>query len=223
VTNTADSPLAQQADIALLTEAGSEFSVSCKTYVSALAALSALSAVLCDGDVSARLQDLDPAADAVEQYLRQWGSHVREFCENLRNTRHLFLVGRGSSVGSAGTGALIIKESDHFHAEGMSSAAFRHGPFEMLTPEAFVGVFAGDRRTLELNERLVSDIREAGTQSVLIGSNSNMSACLIPGSPTPARPIVEILPIQMVTLALAALQGREAGNRQRATKVTVVE
>ena len=50
----------------------------------------------------------------------------------LNNTRHLFLVGRGASLASVATGALIIKESDHFHAEGMSSAAFRHGPFEML-------------------------------------------------------------------------------------------
>ncbi len=39
VTNHADSPLGTQADFAVLTAAGEEFSVSCKTYVAALMAL----------------------------------------------------------------------------------------------------------------------------------------------------------------------------------------
>jgi glucosamine--fructose-6-phosphate aminotransferase (isomerizing) len=38
-----------------------------------------------------------------------------------------------------------------------------------------------------------------------------------------AGPIAEILPIQMITLALAALAGREPGKFVRATKVTAVE
>jgi glucosamine--fructose-6-phosphate aminotransferase (isomerizing) len=39
VTNTPDSPLAKHATAAVLTQAGNEFSVSCKTYVTALMAL----------------------------------------------------------------------------------------------------------------------------------------------------------------------------------------
>jgi len=47
VTNTPDSPLSKHADAALLTQAGNEFSVSCKTYVTALMALKWLGDVLC--------------------------------------------------------------------------------------------------------------------------------------------------------------------------------
>jgi glucosamine--fructose-6-phosphate aminotransferase (isomerizing) len=36
------------------------------------------------------------------------------------------------------------------------------------------------------------------------------------------RPIVEILPVQMLSLALAAGDGREAGRFEHATKVTAV-
>ena len=46
VTNTAESPLASGADALLLTNAGEEFSVSCKTYVTALLALSQVGALL---------------------------------------------------------------------------------------------------------------------------------------------------------------------------------
>jgi glucosamine--fructose-6-phosphate aminotransferase (isomerizing) len=223
VTNTADSQLARQAEISLLTHAGNEFSVSCKTYVSALVALSTLSAALCGQDTSARLVELEGAAEQASSYLQHWSEHVEELAAELRDVRHLFLVGRGPSLAAAETGALIIKESDHFHAEGMSSAAFRHGPFEMLTPEIFVGVFSGDERTRDLNERLASDIREQGTKTALIGTQSSLRACRIPSVPRHVRPIIEILPVQMITIALAALANREAGKFERATKVTVVE
>jgi glutamine---fructose-6-phosphate transaminase (isomerizing) len=223
VTNTVDSPLATQADFTLLTDAGEEFSVSCKTYVATLVALSVLGAVLVGDEKIARLRELETAAVAAENYLRGWKSHVLHLREELEEAKHLFLVGRGSSLAAVGTGALIIKESDHFHAEGMSSAAFRHGPFEMLTPAAFVGVFAGDERTRELNDRLAADVREHGTKCVVISSDSQETACQIPNVSPIVRPIMEILPVQMMTLGLAAIADREPGKFERATKVTVVE
>jgi len=49
VTNGADSPLATRADASVVTRAGSEFSVSCKTYVTAIAVLTWLGDLLCGG------------------------------------------------------------------------------------------------------------------------------------------------------------------------------
>ena len=63
--------------------------------------------------------------------------------DKLRGMRHLFLTGRGSSLSAVGTGALIIKEAARVHAEGMSSAAFRHGPIEMLRPDMLIAVYQG--------------------------------------------------------------------------------
>ena len=48
VTNTEESALAQYANAVLLTQSGREFSVSCKTYVTALMALKWLGDVLCE-------------------------------------------------------------------------------------------------------------------------------------------------------------------------------
>ena len=39
----------------------------------------------------------------------------------------------------------------------------------------------------------------------------------------PLLPLVEILPVQMLSLALAARNGREAGRFERATKITTAE
>jgi glucosamine--fructose-6-phosphate aminotransferase (isomerizing) len=223
VTNQADSPLAQQSDSVVLTAAGEEFSVSCKTYVAAQMALATLAAALCALDPTQRLRELEHLPDAVEEYLEGWEGHVGGFADLLRDTRDLFLVGRGPSLAAAGTGALIIKESAHFHAEGMSSATFRHGPFEMLQPGVTIGVFAGRPDVRPLHDRLIDDISRTPARVFSLSVDAELRCCQLPKTPDAAASVVEILPIQMMTLALAALSDREAGRFERASKVTVVE
>jgi glucosamine--fructose-6-phosphate aminotransferase (isomerizing) len=223
VTNTADSPLAAGADVVLLTNAGEEFSVSCKTYVAALMILCQLGALLGYADPGPIRSELAQAAPAVAAYLNSWRDHVRELATGLDNVHHLFLVGRGISLAAVGTGALITKESVHYNAEGMSSAAFRHGPMELVGEETFVGVFAGVETTRMLNAKLVEDIRRNGGRAELIGAEVRHSSLRIPAVPDSLLPILEILPVEMITLALAAQSGREAGRLSLASKVTTIE
>jgi glucosamine--fructose-6-phosphate aminotransferase (isomerizing) len=223
VTNTPGGPLATRSHFAVLTAAGSEHSVSCKTYVSTLLALSALAAALTGSDTALRLCDLEPAASIVESWLRNWQSHVEEFARLLANTRDIFLVGRGASLAAANAGALILKESTRTHAEGMSSAAFRHGPFEILEPGIFIGIFAGDAIARPLNERLLADIEPTGAIAVLFSSDSALASCRLPQVPAPLLPIAEILPAQMLTLAVAALRHHQPGRFRWSGKITVVE
>jgi len=205
------------------TQAGSEFSVSCKTYVTALMALRWLADVLCERNLKRTRQELRHACPAAAAYLVDWKDYVRELAQLLKNTRHLFLVGRGSSLATVGTGALIIKESDHFHAEGMSSAAFRHGPFEMLGQEMFVLVFAGDAKTRDLNRRMLFDIRENGGRTEIVEKDASLPPFRIAEHGPAIRQILEILPVHMITLALAVQAGREPGRFERATKITTIE
>ena len=223
VTNTPESPLAKYANAVVPTRAGHEFSVSCKTYVTALLAMQWLGDVLCERDLRRTGRELRHAGPAVSAYLADWKSHVRTLTQTLGAVRHLFLVGRGPSLASAGTGALITKESAHFPAEGMSSAAFRHGPIEMLGTQTFVLVFAGDPKTRDLNERLLLDIQRRDGRTELVGEDASCSACRIPVCGPGIRQILEILPVQMMTLALAAQVGREAGRFEFTSKVTTTE
>ena len=222
VTNTPNSTLAEKADAAIATAAGKEFSVSCKTYVTALMGLTWLGTFLVHGNMQNVRAELSDASRMVQIYLNDWERHVASFAGLLNEVRQIFLVGRGASLAAAGTGALIIKESDHFPAEGLSSASFRHGPFEMLRNGTFVLAFAGEHPTRELNEKLVRDIREQAGRAELVGEDT-IPCCALPAAPVTLRPILEILPAQMITLALAAQVGREPGRFELARKVTSVE
>lgn len=223
VTNYADSELAKRADAVVLTQAGEEFSVSCKTYVTILLALQWLRGVLCGSDLSRVTDELAGAAPAADRYLKNWRDHVRALWPEMKDVKHLFLAGRGESLATAGTGGLILKESAKFHAEGMSSAGFRHGPFEMVGAGAFVLIFEGAAAAAALNRNLVEDVRKAGGQAALVGPEADSTVFRLPGAWNLASPILEILPVQMMSLALAGLANREPGKFQLITKVTTVE
>jgi len=223
VTNTADSPLARRAEAVLLTRAGQEFSVSCKTYLSALLALKFLGDQLCQLPLVRTRKELRSIWQPVTHYLSRWKDHVKFMLPKLSGVRQLFLAGRGPSLAAVGTGALILKESTQFPAEGLSSAAFRHGPFEMLGPETFVLIFAGDVETRELNKRLLADIRAQDGRAELVDQRPGKCAYCLPRVPWSIMPILEILPVQMLTLALAAMRGRQPGEFRFASKITTTE
>ena len=223
VTNAADSALALRANASIHTLAGKEYSVSCKTYVTALMALHLLGGFLCGCDASQTREELAQTVPAVASYLRNWKNHVFELTGELGQVRHLFLLGRGASLAATGEGALIVKESVRLHAEGMSSAAFRHGPLEMVDHETFAVVFAGAETTRALQARLLDDIRQAGGRTGWIAEDASSGAWKLPKTPPAVRSIVEILPVQMMTLAFAAEAGIEAGRFARIPKITTME
>ncbi len=224
VTNSAGSTLAARADAAVALAAGAEHSVSCKTYVATLAALAWLGGFLMGKPNRGRqaLRDILDAAAAMAAYLSRWRRHTAALAKQLAEVRYLVLAGRGPSLAAALTGGLITKEAAHFPAEGMSAAAFRHGPLEMCGPGTAVFVFEGADKTAELNRGLARDVRRAGGKVLLIGP-AGTGPGQLPILPERALPLLEILPVQMATLALAALAGREAGRFTRASKVTRTE
>ena len=186
-------------------------------------ALAWLGEVLGGGDREATRAALAETTTATAAYLASWRSHVEWLAERLQEVRAVYYTGRGPSLAAACSAGLITKESTHRPSEGMSSAAFRHGPMEMLDEGVFLLAFAGEARTRALNEALVADVRAAGAQAFLAAEAAPEPALRLPAVPDVARPVVELLPVEMITLALAALEGREAGRFERVTKVTATE
>ena len=221
LTNTLESPLGQRASFTVLTRAGEEATVSCKTYVTSLAAQCWLGDQLIPGQNE--FSGLLGLPQQVQAYLDGWQAHVAELTQTLAGVEQVYLAGRGISIASAGTGGLILKESVHVASEGMSSAAFRHGPFEMVRPQTYVVIFAGCGETMTLNRKLYRDVAGAVGRVALVEAGMGSGAFGLPLCPEAALPILEILPVQMMTLALADLRHLVAGSFSLASKVTTTE
>jgi glucosamine--fructose-6-phosphate aminotransferase (isomerizing) len=69
----------------------------------------------------------------------------------------------------------------------------------------------------------VADVRATGARAFLAAEDAPEPALRLPAVPDVARPVVELLPVEMITLAMAALDGREAGRFERVAKVTSTE
>ena len=223
VSNTDGSPLARRADACVMTRAGPEATVSCKTALTALAALEWVGECLCSGDAEALRLELGTLPAAIEDYLARWAEHVRWLQTELAGIRSIFAVGRGRSLAAAEIGGMIQKEAAHVHGEGMSTPAFRHGPMEFLSADIFVMIFDGDAEVSALNRALLRDIRREGGRAALVGGDEAVGAFRLPPGPARLRPLMEMLPPQMVSLALAAARGRTPGEFTRLTKVTTTE
>jgi glutamine---fructose-6-phosphate transaminase (isomerizing) len=66
-------------------------------------------------------------------------------------------------------------------------------------------------------------VKVQGGRAELVGEQGTVECFRLPDHGESVRPILEILPVQMITLALAALAGREPGKFKLATKVTTKE
>ncbi len=223
ITNTAESPLAGRAGAVLLTQAGGEYSVSCKTYITALAALALLEKLLAGEDAGPVLAELDCLPAAMDGYLSRLEDYVELARGMLEGVEALILAGRGPSLAAAGTGGLIIKEAAHFPAEGMSCAAFRHGPLELVSPGLFVLVYEGLPVTTALNAALAADIKKAGGRAALVTTGAEENVFHLPAVPAAGLPILEILPAQILSLALALMRGHTPGQFSLGSKVTSIE
>ena len=223
VSNSSGSTLAGKSSIAILSAAGQEATVSCKTYLATLQVLHWLGSTILGHDLAQTQRELQQATLGVRSYLAQWDSHTDWFVEQLAGIRQIFVTGRGWSLATAGTGGLILKESVRYSAEGMSSAAFRHGPLEMLSQEILTCICLGDPRTEALNRRLHEDVSRAQGKSFLLSPDAEQAALRLSKVSPALLPMVEMLPIQMISLALGARLGIEAGRFEVASKITSVE
>jgi glutamine---fructose-6-phosphate transaminase (isomerizing) len=220
--NDVSSPLGERADSCIPIHAGEEATVSTKTYTNMLA-VNLLAAIQLSGsNLHLAIQDMLAAADEMESYLAHWEARVQELDFGLGDFDKLFLIGRGSSISAVWNGSLTNKEAAKVAFEGVHAADFRHGPLEIVSEGFAALIFAGNSQTSALNRALASEIISYGGKAIWLASvpDPEIPTILFPETSELARPLAEILPMQMLTLAMAKRKGVEAGKFRHVSKIT---
>jgi glutamine---fructose-6-phosphate transaminase (isomerizing) len=223
ITNGAGSALAQSADVAFVTKAGTERAVpATKTFTTQLAALAVLAIGLG--------ADLDPgelrAVPAAVAGMLDQPSARGEIVEDLADIPGVVVSGRGLAYSAALELALKLKEACYLHAMGLSYADLLHGPIAVVdadTPAIIVAADAGP--TLPGTVDLARRVREAGARAYGIGGGDELArACsrALPGPRLPEwlAPLGLIVPGQLLTEALARRLGLDPDNPRGLSKVT---
>jgi glucosamine--fructose-6-phosphate aminotransferase (isomerizing) len=223
--NDVSSPMGERADICLPIHAGGEATVSTKTYVNMLAVNLLAAIQLSGGSLEGAYSEMRATAHVMELYLKNWQAHVQELDSLLGDFDQLFLIGRGSSMSAVWNGSLINKEAAKSAFEGMHAADFRHGPLEMVAKGFAALIFAGPRETSALNRELGREIISYGGKAIWLDSvpDPEIPTILLPETSELTRPLVEILPMQMLTLAMANRKHMDAGRFRHVSKITARE
>lgn len=226
VTNGEGSPLAESADVALLTEAGEELAVpATKTYTTQLAALSVLGAGL-GADVD--LADLDRVPDEIERLIEatEASESLSLIVEELSRVQGVVVSARGLAFGTALEVALKLKEACYLHAMGLSYADLLHGPIAVVdetTPALVLGVEGSP--VLEGTAALAARVVGAGARAYGIGGGSELaeaSSLALPGPGLPewTAPLALVVPGQLVVEKLARRLGINPDVPRGLNKVT---
>ncbi len=225
--NDADSTLARQADIVIPIAAGNEATVSTKTFVNMLAANLLAATLICQGDIHATLASLGETAESMASYLANWETQTQFTTALATKFGNAFLIGRGSSMAAAWYSSLILKEAAKTALEAMTSADFRHGPVELADPDLTVFLFAGTSSVKELNMNLGHQIASYGCQVFWVADQAHPSPAvhnlLIPQGDQAVQPLLEILPLQLLSVSLAERRGLQPGVFRHTQKITLVE
>jgi glutamine---fructose-6-phosphate transaminase (isomerizing) len=219
LTNVPGSALARISDEVVDVRAGQETAVAAtKSYTGELLALAALFG---SDDVVAQLDRLPGQG---EQVLRAAGDPVRELALAYRYAARVVTAGRGYSSASAREAALKLMETSYISAHGMSSADLLHGPVAVLDQSVPLLCFGSAGPDAAEVGELVALCGDRGVDVDVVGDGTvtgrRLPAVLPRGVAPELRPLLEILPAQLLAAEIAVARGFDPDAPRGLSKVT---
>jgi glucosamine--fructose-6-phosphate aminotransferase (isomerizing) len=131
---------------------------------------------------------------------------------------------RGFSSASAHEAALKLMETSYISAHGLSSADLLHGPVAMLDQSVPLLCFASAGPDADEMRELVSLAAGRGVDADVIGDGTVAGRRLPPvlpeGVAPELRPVLEILPAQLLAAEIALGRGHDPDAPRGLSKVT---
>ena len=228
VTNVDGSRLAEEADLALVTQAGPELAVpATKTYLTQLVAMAVLGTAL--APVPEALDaDLVRVPDEVERLVAGHPS-VTAAVAALRDATYAVVSSRGLMMGTALETALKLEETCLRPVRGYSYADLRHGPISVVTSGmAAIVVAASDGPLVEPLADLAGDLASRGATVIGLGGDAGFAeACAVhvpgPDLPEALAPLGAIVPAQLIVESLARALGLDPDRPRGLAKVTATD
>ncbi len=219
VTNAAESPLAQAADLHVDVMAGSELAVAAtKSYTSELLALFLLIDAWGGGDGALA----QPLPDCAHRVLER--AVARELAPRYRFVERLVVTARGYAYATAREAALKMMETSYLSAHAFSGADLMHGPLAMVDEDrpviAVVPYGLGGPALAPVLDRL----RDRRADVLVVGDAAAApwaaAAASLPETDERVGPILQILPLQQLAHAMAVARGYDPDAPRGLRKVT---
>jgi len=205
ILNVYGSSLMRESDKYMLMNAGFEIGVAAtKTYVAQLAIFLLLYSKLSNKKINPE----EIKAKILDLLSRSRREYIEKVAEKLKNSQHIFLIGRGLEYVTALEAALKIKEISYIHAEAFPGGEIKHGTIALIENGTPCIVFVGRENEREILSNTI-ELKSRGGYIIGISPKNNEVFDIWIKVPEceGENPIVQIIPMQILAYQLAILKG----------------
>lgn len=233
ICNVPESAMVREADLVMLTRAGTEVGVaSTKAFTTQLVSLALLALSLAKRhktfDTLSSVRALKALPRVLEQTL-QLNRSIERLAQHFADKTSALFVARGCLYPIALEGALKLKEISYIHAEAYPAGELKHGPLALVDNQMPVVAMVHDDH---LSEKMLSNLQEIkarGGQLMIFTDIQNLSfigaeVITLPVCDNPfAAPIIHTLPMQLLAYYVAILKGTDVDQPRNLAKSVTVE
>lgn len=238
ICNVAASTLVREADLVLLTKAGTEVGVaSTKAFTTQLTVLLLLVAkfsqiknkpALVEKLIVEALQILP---NRIEQVLSS-ADKIEKLAKHFADKQHTLFLGRGDEFPIALEGALKLKETSYIHAEAYAAGELKHGPLALVDKNMPVIVIAANNHLLDKLKSNIEEVRARGGQLYIFTSedsdladadSKNMHVIALPKIEELTASIYYTVPMQLLAYYVALIKGTDVDRPRNLAKSVTVE
>jgi glucosamine--fructose-6-phosphate aminotransferase (isomerizing) len=237
ISNVVGSAIPRSSHGALYTHAGPEIGVaSTKCFTAQLAAL-ALSAVHFgrrNGSVGAEAAaqltaELAGIPAKMAEALEGLGD-MKELAEAYKGAHDFLFLGRGTNYPIALEGALKLKEISYIHAEGYAAGEMKHGPIALIDDGVPVVIIAPRGPGYEKVLSNLAEVRARNGRVIAVASEGDAEigkmaerVLWVPAAPPLVQPFLTVLPLQLMSYAIALAKGNDVDQPRNLAKSVTVE
>ncbi|MBF8257933.1 MAG: glmS [Actinobacteria bacterium] len=237
ICNVVSSTIARESDGVIYTHAGPEIGVaSTKAFTTQLVALYLLAlhlasarGTLSKAGIASHLQELSELPRKIEDVLKR-EAVIAATARKFKDATDFLYLGRGISYPIALEGALKLKEISYVHAEGYPAGEMKHGPIALIDERMPVLVLCAQGETYEKTLSNFEEARTRGGRMIAVGTEGDTQlrekaeeVFLLPPCGRYARPILEVVPLQLLAYHMAVLKGTDVDQPRNLAKSVTVE
>ncbi len=241
ITNTVGSAIARASHCGIHINAGAEIGVaSTKAYTSQIVAITMMAIVLAEDQISkrTRIDEIVESMLDLPESLRmclQLDESIKELAEGLKDESSLLVFGRGRNYATAVEAALKVKEVSYMHSEGINAGEMKHGPLA-LVDEFMPIIVIATMEDADMHNKMQGVIQQLMARSARLiilanDDDTEMTEIVqgkypivrVPRSDTAVQPILNIIPLQLLSYHLTLKRGHNVDQPRNLAKSVTVE
>ena len=238
ITNVVSSTITRLSRLYLVQQAGPEIGVAAtKTYTSQLLIHLLLALEIgkrrekiSENEVKSYYEKIKSIPKMALSVLKDTDQKAKEVANMLKDSSHIFYLGRGINTATAFEGRLKMLEIAYIPSSAFSAGESKHGPIALIeknTPVIFIAPNDSSRKVILGN---IMEIKSRGGKIITLGSIEDkelkeVSDVFIgmPESDDVITPILYVLPLQLLAYYTAVLKGLDPDKPRNLAKSVTVE